>query len=132
MNKKIILFDGVCNFCNYWVNFIIDRDNKNIFVFAALQSKTGQEFLSRLNFPTNEFDTFILIDGEVYFTKSDAAIKIAQDLKGWPKILSLGKFIPKRFRNFLYDVIAKNRYKLFGKKDYCRIPSKEEKTKFLE
>lgn len=132
MNKKIILFDGVCNFCNYWVNFIIDRDNKNIFVFAALQSKTGQEFLSRLNFPTNEFDTFILIDGEVYFTKSDAAIKIAQDLKGWPKILSLGKFIPKRFRNFLYDVIAKNRYKLFGKKDYCRIPSKDEKAKFLE
>lgn len=126
------MFDGVCNFCNYWVNFIIRRDIKNIFIFAALQSKTGQEFLSRFNFPTNEFDTFILIDGEVYFTKSDAAIKIAQDLKGWPKILSLGKFLPKKLRDFLYDLIARNRYRIFGKKDYCRIPSEEEKAKFLD
>uniref|UniRef100_A0A7V2ZIY3 Thiol-disulfide oxidoreductase DCC family protein n=1 Tax=Ignavibacterium album TaxID=591197 RepID=A0A7V2ZIY3_9BACT len=132
MNNKIILFDGVCNFCNYWVNFIIRRDNNDIFNFAALQSKAGQELLKKFKLPTNEFDTFILIEGEVYFTKSDAAIIISQSLKGWPKILSVGKILPKKFRDLLYDIIAKNRYKIFGKKDYCRIPSEEEKAKFLE
>lgn len=131
-HKKIILFDGVCNFCNYWVNFILKHDLKKIFLFAALQSKAGQELLAKFNLSTTNFDTFILINDDSYQTKSDAAISIAQNLSGWPKILLIGKIIPRFLRNFIYDLIAKNRYKIFGKKESCRVPTKEEKERFLE
>lgn len=131
-HKKIILFDGVCNFCNYWVNFILKHDLKKNFLFAALQSKAGQELLAKFNLSTTNFDTFILINDDSYQTKSDAAISIAQNLSGWPKILLIGKIIPRFLRNFIYDLIAKNRYKIFGKKESCRVPTKEEKERFLE
>lgn len=132
MNKKIILFDGVCNFCNYWVNFVIDRDSENLFLFSPLQSKSGQEILKRFNLPTTEFETFILVEGDIFHTKSDAVISIAGCLKGFPKILVAAKMLPKFFRDFLYDLIARNRYKIFGKKQACRIPTPLEKSKFLE
>ncbi|AFH49813.1 Hypothetical protein IALB_2108 [Ignavibacterium album JCM 16511] len=132
MNKKIILFDGVCNFCNYWVNFVIERDTENLFLFSALQSKTGQDILKRLNLSTTDFDTFILVDGEIFLTKSDAVINIAKRLKGFPKILVTGKLLPKILRDFIYDLIARNRYKFFGKRETCRIPTSEERSKFLE
>lgn len=132
MNKKIILFDGVCNFCNNWVNFIIDRDSDNAFLFSALQSKSGQDILKKFNLPTTEFDTFILVGENSYLTKSDAVISIAKHLKGFPKILIIGKLLPKFFRNFLYDLIARNRYKIFGRRQTCRIPTPEEKSKFLD
>jgi predicted DCC family thiol-disulfide oxidoreductase YuxK len=131
-HKKIILFDGVCNFCNYWVNFVLKRDHKNLFLFAALQSKAGQEFLTKFNLSTTNFDTFILIDGDSFQTKSDAAISIASNLSGWPKILLIGKIIPRFIRNCIYDLIAKNRYKVFGKRESCRVPTKDEKEKFLD
>lgn len=131
-HKQIILFDGVCNFCNYWVNFILKRDHKNLFLFAALQSKAGQELLTNFNLSTTDFDTFILINGESFLTKSDAAISIASSLSGWPKVLLIGKIIPRFLRNFIYDLIAKSRYKIFGKRESCRVPTKEEKEKFLE
>lgn len=131
-HKKIILFDGVCNFCNYWVNFVLKRDRKNLFLFAALQSKTGQELLNKFNLSTTDFDTFILIDGDSFQTKSDAAISIASNLSGWPKVLLIGKIIPRFLRNFIYDLIAKNRYKIFGKRESCIVPTKDEKEKFLD
>jgi predicted DCC family thiol-disulfide oxidoreductase YuxK len=131
-HKQIILFDGVCNFCNYWVNFVLKRDHKNLFLFAALQSKAGQELLTKFNLSTTDFDTFILINGDTFQAKSDAAISIAVNLSGWPKVLFIGKIIPRFIRNCIYDLIAKNRYKIFGKRDSCRIPTKEEKEKFLE
>lgn len=131
-HKQIILFDGVCNFCNYWVNFVLKRNQKNLFLFAALQSKTGQELLTKFNLSTTDFDTFILINGDSFQTKSDAAISIASNIAGWPKILLIGKIIPRFLRNFIYDLIAKNRYKIFGKRESCRIPTKEEKEKFLD
>lgn len=131
-HKKIILFDGVCNLCNYWVNFILKRDLNNSFLFAALQSKAGQELLTKFNLSITNFDTFILIDGDSFQTKSDAAISIVSKLSGWPKILLIGKIIPRFLRNFIYDLIAKNRYKIFGKKESCRVPTNEEREKFLE
>ncbi len=131
-SKKIILFDGVCNFCNFWVNFVIDHDSKNLFLFAALQSKSGQEILNRFNLSTTDFDTFILVEGNEYSTKSDAVLKIAANLKGISRILVIGKILPKFIRDLMYDLIAKNRYKLFGKRESCRIPTPEEKIKFLE
>jgi len=131
-NHHIILFDGVCNFCNFWVNFIIDRDKDDIFKFAALQSEAGQKLLNKFNMKTEDFDTFILIDGEICFTKSTAALKIARKLNYPVKILYYFIFIPKFLRDLIYSLIAKNRYKFFGKRDVCRIPSENEKEKFLD
>ena len=75
---KIILFDGVCNFCNYWVNFVLDRDNKNIFKFAALQSDKGQEILKKYNLPINDFDSFIMISNDKVYSKSTAVFEICK------------------------------------------------------
>jgi predicted DCC family thiol-disulfide oxidoreductase YuxK len=113
------------------VNFIINRDSDNSFLFSALQSESGQEILKSFNLSTTEFDTFILVDGDQYLTRSDAVISIAKNLKGFPKILIIGKWIPKFFRDFLYDLVAKSRYKIFGKRQSCRIPTPEEKSRFL-
>jgi len=128
---QIILFDGVCNFCNFWVNFIIDRDKKDRFRLAALQSNPGQRLLSKFKLSKTDFDTFILIDGETYFTKSTAALKIAGNLSGPLKIAGVLIFLPKIIRDFIYNIIAKNRYKFFGRKNVCRIPSREDRAKFL-
>jgi predicted DCC family thiol-disulfide oxidoreductase YuxK len=131
-NHHIILFDGVCNFCNFWVNFIIDRDKDDIFKFAALQSEAGQKLLNKFNLKTEDFDTFILIDSEIYFTKSTAALKIARKLNYPVKVLYYFIFIPKFLRDLIYSLIAINRYKFFGKRDVCRVPTENEKKKFLE
>ena len=128
---QIILFDGICNFCNFWVNFILDRDKRDIFRFAALQSDAGQELLQKLRLKTTDFDTFILIDGETYFSKSTAAIRIAKNLSGPIKIFYLLIYLPKFLRDLFYEMIAKNRYKFFGKRVTCRIPGDEEKMRFL-
>lgn len=129
--NKIILFDGVCNFCNYWVNFIIDRDKKNVYKFASLQSAFGQQKLKELRFPQNVFDTFILIDGEKYFTKSDAAFIILKELNTSLKIFYPLKYMPKFVRDLVYSLIAKNRYKIFGMRQACRIPTAEERVRFI-
>jgi len=129
--KQIILFDGVCNFCNFWVNFVIKRDKKDLFRFAALQSEKAKKLASKFNFDNLKQDTFILIGGENIYTKSTAAFKICKQLSGPIKILFLFIILPKFFSDFIYDLIAKNRYKIFGKRESCRIPTAEEKLKFL-
>ena len=131
MNHRIILFDGVCNFCSFWVNFVIKRDKNDIFRFAALQSETGMQYLKLFGINITDPDTFVLIEGKEYFIKSTAALKVAWELKSWLKISYPLIFLPISFRDFLYDLIAKNRYKIFGKKDVCRIPTAEEKKKFI-
>ena len=129
--KQIILFDGVCNFCNFWVNFVIKRDKKDLFRFAALQSEKAKEFSDKFNFDTSSMNTFVLIDGDHLHTKSTAALKICKQLTGPIKIFYPFISLPKFFRDFIYDLVAKNRYKFFGKRDSCRIPTAEEKLKFL-
>lgn len=131
INQSVILFDGVCNFCNYWVNFIIDRDKQNVFKFAALQSEKGEEFLDKYNLPKSDFDSFILIADNKVFKKSSAAFEIAKHLSGWPKVLIPFNILPHSLTDLIYNFVAKNRYIFFGKKDSCRIPTKEEKSKFL-
>ena len=125
------MFDGVCNFCNFWVNFTLDRDKKDCFRFAALQSEAGQKLLRKFNLSKSDFDTFILVKGETYFTKSTAALKIANHLSGPVKILTPLIFIPRVIRDIFYNIIASNRYRFFGKRDVCRIPSTEERLKFI-
>lgn len=129
--KKLILFDGVCNFCNFWVNFIISRDKKDIFRFASLQSEFGKTILNHLNLSTYNFDTLVLIEGENFYYKSTAALKVTKDIKGWLKLLYPLILLPKFLRDQLYDLIAKNRYKIFGKSDTCRLPTESEKSKFI-
>ncbi|OGU77772.1 MAG: hypothetical protein A2V93_10880 [Ignavibacteria bacterium RBG_16_34_14] len=127
----IILFDGVCNFCNFWVNFLLDRDKKDKFRFTALQSETGEKLLKKFNLSTEDFDTFVLIVGDKYYVRSTAALLVAKNLTGLWKMLYVFIIIPKQIRDFLYNLVAKNRYKLFGKKETCRIPTTIERSKFL-
>lgn len=129
---KIILFDGVCNLCNSSVNFIIDHDTKNEFRFTSLQSDTGIELLKKFNLIDKNIDSVILIENDKAYVKSDAALKIAKTLGGYYKLIYVFIILPAFFRNFFYDIIAKNRYKWFGKKDSCRIPTPELRSKFLE
>lgn len=129
--EKIILFDGICNLCNSSVNFIIDRDKKNLFKFASLQSEAGQSLLKKHGLNSSEFDSIILITGGKYFGKSSAVLRIAKDLNLPWKFFQVFIIIPSPLRDFLYDFIAGNRYKWFGKKDSCRIPTPDLKSKFL-
>jgi len=130
-DHKIILFDGVCNLCNGAVTYIIKRDKKNLFKFAALQSEIGQQLISKFNIDTSKVDSIILIDGEKHYEKSSAALRIAKYLSGAYPLLFGFMILPKFIRNAVYDYIAKNRYKWFGKKESCMIPTAELKSKFL-
>lgn len=129
---KIILFDGVCNLCNGAVQFVIKRDKKNMFRFAALQSEVGKQLISERNIDTDAIDSIILIEpGVAYYTKSTAALKIAEELKGVWSLSSILLWLPESLRNIVYDFIAKNRYQWYGKKDECMVPTPELRDKFL-
>lgn len=128
---KVILFDGVCNLCNASVNFIIDHDINDKFKFASLQSEAGQRLLNKFGLNAEEFDSVVLTDDEKYFTESTAVLKIVKGFGGIWKILYVFIVIPKPIRDFIYRIIANNRYKWFGKKDSCRVPTPELRGKFL-
>lgn len=132
-NKKIILFDGVCNLCNDSVQLIIERDKNDVFRFASLQSEVGQKLTTERGIDPEAMDSIILIEpGIAYYEKSTAALEISKHLTGGYSLLRYFSFLPEGFRNGVYDIIAKNRYKWFGKKDECMIPTPELKAKFLE
>ena len=131
MTNLIVLFDGVCNFCNGSVNFIIDRDKENKFKFAALQSDAGQELLKKFNLPTEDFNTFVLIKNGKILKKSTAALNVVKEFPGLWKLLYAFIIIPPFIRDIGYNIIAKNRYKWFGKMDACRVPTPELREKFL-
>ena len=127
----IILFDGICNFCNRTVNIILKYDQDMHFQFAASQSQAGINILQQFKLDQKASASVILIDQEKIYTKTDAVIQIATHLKGWPRLFRSIKFIPKFLRDFAYDLIAKNRYALFGKRETCRIPEKSNRHRFL-
>lgn len=131
MDQPVILFDGVCNLCNGAVQFIIKHDKKKQFRFASLQSEAGQQLLQQYNLPVNELNSFILIDEGKAYTRSTGALKVSKKLSGiWPMLYTF-IIIPKIFRDSIYDMVARNRYKWFGKKDECMIPTPELKARFL-
>lgn len=130
--KKIILFDGVCNLCNGAINFIIKHDPKAQFKFASLQGATGQKLLAKHHINPKETDSIVLIEPERVSVKSSAALRIAKYLnEGYPLLYGF-MIIPGFIRNAVYDFIAANRYKWFGKKDSCMIPTPELKNRFLD
>jgi len=131
MNKNIILFDGVCNLCNSTVQFVIKNDTKNHFLFASLQSEFGQTFLKNHHLNETDFDSIILVEGNKYYMKSDAALRICEKLNFPLKTLTGFLILPKKLRDLGYDLIAKNRYKWFGKQESCWLPTQKLKSKFL-
>ncbi len=132
-DKKIILFDGVCNLCNGAVTFIIEHDKKDVFRFASLQSEIGKKLVAERGMDPEELDSIILIDpGVAYYQKSSAALEISRELSGGYSLLKNFSFIPEAFRDGIYNFIANNRYKWYGKKETCMIPTPELKSKFLD
>lgn len=131
-NKKLIIFDGVCNLCDASVQYIIKHDKNDVFRFAALQGDVGQEIIKAFNIDTKNTDSILLYTNEngVCY-KSTAALKITSQL-GFPQnLMVIFLILPISSRNWVYDYIAKNRYKWYGKKDECMILSAELKSKFL-
>jgi predicted DCC family thiol-disulfide oxidoreductase YuxK len=131
-NKQLILFDGVCNLCNTSILFVIKHDKNNLFMFAPLEGKVGQDIIKSYSIDTGKTDSILLYSNENGLSiKSTAALKIAIHL-GFPlNILSIFLIIPTFIRNQVYDYIAKNRYKWYGKKETCMIPTPKLKSKFL-
>jgi predicted DCC family thiol-disulfide oxidoreductase YuxK len=129
---QIILFDGVCNLCNGAVQFIIKRDAKDIFRFASLQSETGQKLLATHQLQHKNIDSIVLVKNNNAYIKSTAALHIAKELSGIWKLAYYYIFIPKFIRDAVYDFVARNRYRWFGKKDQCMVPTAQLKSRFLD
>ncbi|MBZ4188319.1 thiol-disulfide oxidoreductase DCC family protein [Niabella beijingensis] len=129
-NHPVILFDGVCNLCNNTVQFVIRHDKKDRFRFAALQSPAGQQLLQEYALP-HSFESFVLLQNNRAYRRSAAALKVVQQLGGlWP-LLAFGWVIPAFLRDRIYDFIARNRYKWFGRSGHCMIPTPQLQARFL-
>ena len=130
-NQSLVLFDGVCHFCNNSVNFIIDRDPKKKFVFAPVQSELAVKALVRFGESNNVIDSIILIQNNKIYKRSRAALEIVKQLTGlWPTCYVF-IIVPGFIRDLVYNYIAKNRYKWFGQMDACRIPTPDMRERFL-
>lgn len=129
--SAVILFDGVCNFCNGAVIFVIERDKAGYFEFAPLQSETGGKLASKFGIDTIETDSVILIEDEKAYTLSTAALKIAAKLDGIWSWASIFMIVPASMRDFFYKTFAKYRYRLFGKQEVCMMPTPEIRERFL-
>jgi len=132
IHNHIIYFDGICNYCNSVVQFIIRHDKNKKFKFAALQSAYGQTFLRDNQFDQKVFNTFIYQKEGVVFTKSTAALLVSRELSGGWKVFYVLIFVPSVIRDFFYDLIARNRYRIFGKRESCMVPTKEIRERFIE
>jgi len=130
-DHPVLLFDGVCNLCNSVVQFIIPRDPEGRIHFAPLQSETGKALLSAHGLPPGDLDTAVLVDDGQVYRKSSAAIRILE-LLGWPyRVGTVGRVLPEPIRDGLYDIVAANRYDVFGRKDRCMIPDEDVSDRFV-
>ena len=128
----IVLFDGVCNFCEGTVKFVLEKDKNGIFRFAPLQSKVGQDYLQKFGLSTTDLDTFVLVVGDKYYTRSTAGLKLLKRLP-FPWSMAYGFIVvPSFIRDAVYKLVANNRYKIWGKKDACMMPTQEMRERFLE
>lgn len=130
-SPPVILFDGVCNFCNGTVNFILRQDKKGVFRFAPLQSEAGQKLLHQYHLPKENFDSFLLIEKGKVYKSSTAGLKLYNKLPWYWKWTQIFWIVPKFIRDGVYDFIARNRYKWFGKKEECMVPTPEVRNRFL-
>jgi predicted DCC family thiol-disulfide oxidoreductase YuxK len=130
-DKPIVLFDGICNYCNSLVNFIIRQDKQKKLRFGTLQSNAGQRILQQWNLPTDSFETFILIDREKLYTKSTAVLHLYKNLPWYWQWTQLFWIFPKFMRDAIYNIIANNRYRWFGKRNECMVPTAALRERFL-
>ena len=131
-HKQLILFDGICNLCNASVLYVIKHDKANRFMFAPLQSEVGRQIIQKFNVDPTKTDSILLYSEEKGLTvKSTAALHIAKHLSFPRSLMTVFFIVPTFIRNWVYDFVAKNRYKWYGKKDACMIPTPELKAKFL-
>ena len=130
MDMNIVLFDGVCNLCNTTVSFLIKYDTKHHLHFAAQQNSSGKNIMKQKGI-AEEHNSVIFIKNDIVYYKSDAIIAIAKLITGWPSIFRYSYIFPKALRNGIYDIIAKNRYRIFGKRTTCSLPSEANKHRFL-
>lgn len=128
--KGIVYFDGVCNLCSGFVQFLIKNDPDFYFKFASLQSEIGQKMAKKYQLKAIDFDTVVYQENDAIYTKSEAVFRIANHLNRW-KWLLVFRFLPKKFLDFLYDQVAQNRYRFFGKKTSCWLPSPELAKRFF-
>lgn len=131
LETPVLLFDGVCNLCNASVQWILKRDHKAQFRFAALQSEFGQQILQKHGLTTEQFDTVVLSVGDRIFLRSDAPLEIVRRLGGFWKLFYLFKVLPRPLRDALYNFVARNRYRWFGRQAACMLPRPEWKGRFL-
>jgi predicted DCC family thiol-disulfide oxidoreductase YuxK len=131
VEKPLIVFDGECNLCNWAVNFVLGRDKGEIFLFSPNQSDSAREILTKLGLDSMGDETVYLIEKDRIYSRSTAVLLVLRRLPFPWKLLSVFIIIPKRIRDFIYDVIAKHRYEWFGKMNSCRVPSQGERNRFL-
>src|SRR5690348_5792030 len=131
-NHIVVLFDGVCNLCSGSVQFIIKRDARGTFKFASLQSAYAQNQLVKFQSPSGELYSIMVLENGVLYQRSDAILRILANLGGFWYVLSGFRIIPKFIRDAMYNLIAKNRYRIFGKKDQCMIPTPELNARFMD
>ena len=131
-DHPLILFDGVCNLCNGAVQFVINRDKEGMFRFASLQSSSADRYLKKFRVKGQHLYSILLIKDNKLYDQSNAILEIARELSGlWPALYAF-KIIPAFIRNAIYKLVASNRYRIFGKKDECMIPTPELKARFLQ
>ena len=131
-SRHIVIFDGVCNLCNGAVSFIIKRDPAGQFAFTPMQSPIGQRLIDKYGAKMVGVDTFLLVKHGRCFERTDAALEITKDLTGSWHLLRVLKILPRPFRDYFYRLIARNRYKLFGKRATCMVPTENVRKRFLE
>jgi len=137
MMTSVILYDGVCGLCNRTVRFVLEHDREGVFRFASLQSAAAREILAGHAIASEALDTFYVVcdfrlAGERVLSKSDAAIYTAETLGGVWKAAKILRFVPKRVRDWAYDVVARHRYQMFGKYDACPLPEARYRNRFLD
>ena len=131
-DRPILLFDGVCNLCNGVVQWVVERDPEGRFRFASLQSDAGEALLREFGRPTEDYDSFVLVDGDDHYTKSTAVLRVLRDL-GFPYSLAWPlRYVPRVLRDAVYDAVAASRYSVFGKRDRCMIPDESMADRFVE
>jgi len=130
--RRILLYDGVCNLCNGLVRFTIRWDRKKKILFASLQSETGQDYLRKLGLPAGDLDTLVYIKAGKHFIRSSAVLEVLKDMGGFWRLFYVFIIIPGCLRDPVYRLVAYMRYRVFGKRDSCRLPSPEIQQRFLD
>lgn len=132
LNRQTVLFDNTCILCIRWANFLIRRDKKHMIHFLPLESKEGHDAIAKTILKDQEFDSIVLISGVKVYLKSEAVIKILDTIGGPWRLFKIGFLLPRPVRDWLYDILARNRYRIFGKQDQCMVPGPDLKNRFLE